>query len=107
MTVFLLAFALPGYGQLRVPMAEAMRSAVKSPPPEYAPLARQAQIVGDVVVEVKINTDGDVSEVSPVSGNILLANPVLKTIKMWKFRPFQADGKPTAAITSLRFSFQK
>jgi TonB family protein len=97
----------PAAAQVRVTMVEAMKSAVTSPPPEYAPLAKQAHIVGDVVVEVKISPEGDVTEVQAVSGNTLLANPVLKTLRMWKFKPFQSEGKATAAVTNLRFSFKQ
>jgi protein TonB len=96
----------PAEAQVRVTMMEAMKSAVTAPPPEYAPLAKQAHIAGVVVVEVKISPQGDVTEVQTVSGNTLLVNPVHKALRMWKFKPFQSEGKATAAVTNLRFSFK-
>lgn len=98
---------IPASAQVvRITMSEALKSAVSSPQPEYAPLAKQARVAGDVVVEVKISTDGEVTDVQPVSGNSLLTNPVLRTLKLWKFKPFQNDGKATAVVTNLRFSFK-
>jgi periplasmic protein TonB len=102
----LIFFARGDSAEIRVTTADAMKAAVASPPPEYAPLAKKANISGDVIVEININEQGDVTYVHSISGNLLLANPVLKTLKLWKFKPFQVEGKPTAAVTNLRFAFR-
>jgi periplasmic protein TonB len=99
--------ATPCFSEVRITMAEALRAVIKAPQPEYAPLAKLANIKGDVVVEVKISPEGDVAEVQPVSGNSLLINPVVKALKLWKFKPFRTGGKSTGAITNLRFSFKE
>ncbi len=93
-------------GEIRVPMADAIKNAVKKAKPEYSAMARQMRIEGDVEVEVHITEAGDVSGVKPLSGNPMLTSMVSKAVKDWKFSPFTADGKPVAAVTALRFSFK-
>lgn len=92
--------------EVRVTMAEAMRAATHHPQPEYARLAKETRIQGDVLVQLKISDQGDVAQVSALSGNTLLSSPVVRTVRQWKFKPFQFEGKPTAVTTNLRFSFR-
>jgi len=91
---------------MRLTMAEAMKQAVEAPRPEYSPLARQMKVSGDVEVELRINDRGTVDEVKVISGNPLLTQPVLKTVKEWKFTPFKQDGEPAAVVTNLKFAFK-
>jgi TonB family protein len=81
-------------------------AAVEKPQPKYNPLAKQMKVTGDVAVEVRIATSGSVEHVKALSGNALLSSGVVKTVKQWKFKPFEIDGKPTVAVTTLRFSFR-
>lgn len=96
----------PLKGELRVTQVEAVRAAVKKPTPEYNGVAKQMRVQGDVEVEVAITEKGDVHEVKVLTGNALLTPIVVKTIKDWKFTPFLEGGKPTPAITQLRFTFK-
>lgn len=91
---------------VHVPAAVALASAENKPQPDYNPLARQMRVVGDVSVEVQIATSGDVDSVKVLAGNALLAGPVVKTVKTWKFKPFLQSGQPTVAVTVLRFTFK-
>jgi TonB family protein len=109
---WLIALALgvittPLAAELRVSHADAVKSAVRRPNPEYSPMARQMRIQGDVEVEVKIAESGEVADVKVVTGNPMLSNGVVKAIKDWKFTPFTEDGKPAAAVASLKFSFKQ
>ncbi len=97
---------VPVNAQLRVTTADAMKNVVANPAPEYSQLAKTARVEGDVVVEVKIDEKGNVEEVNPLIGNSILASTVLRTVRTWKFKPFEADGKKTSAVTSLRFHFR-
>lgn len=99
--------SLPVLAEVRVNHADAVKNAIRRPNPEYSPMARQMRIQGDVEVEVKIAESGDVAEVKVVTGNPMLSANVVKAIKDWKFSPFSEDGKPSAAVASLRFSFKQ
>jgi periplasmic protein TonB len=93
-------------GEVRIPAADALRAAVKKVQPEYSAMAKQMRVQGDVEVEVKISDAGDVGDVKVMSGNPLLTAPVVKSMKDWKFSPFKQEGKPSPAVTTLRFSFK-
>jgi TonB family protein len=92
--------------EVRVSAADALKAAVKKSQPEYSPMAKQMRVQGDVEVEVKITDAGSVDEVKAVSGNPLLTQPVVRSVKDWKFTPFLQEGKPAPAVTTLRFSFK-
>jgi outer membrane biosynthesis protein TonB len=96
--IFLMSVSsLACYGEVRVPTADALKAVVKKVQPDYSPMAKQMRVQGDVEVEVKISDGG---------GNPLLTAPVLRSLKDWKFTPFKQEGKPSPAVTTLRFSFK-
>lgn len=91
---------------MRVAQGEAVKAAVRKPAPEYNPVARSMKVQGEVEVEVAISEKGEVAEVKVISGNALLTGNVVKTLKEWKFTPFVNGGRPSAAVTQLKFSFK-
>jgi TonB family protein len=105
--IFAIALALPMMAEIRVTHADAVKNAVKRSTPEYSPMAKQMRIQGDVEVEVKISDAGEVADVKVLTGNPMLSAPVVKAMKDWKFTPFQADGKATPAVATLKFSFKQ
>lgn len=53
--------------------------------PTYPPIARQARIFSDVVVDLKLNAAGDVVAVDFVSAHPMLKLAVQDAIKQWRF----------------------
>jgi periplasmic protein TonB len=104
--VLALWFAAAGEAEIHVPASAALANAETKPQPEYNPIARQMHITGDVSVELQVSQAGEVAAVKVLAGNALLAGPVVKAVKNWKFKPFLAEGQPSAAVTVLRFSFK-
>ena len=49
--------------------------------------------------------DGTVEEVRIVTGNLVLTKSAVEAVKRWRFKPFEADGKPSKAFVSLSFEF--
>jgi|HigsolmetaAR201D_1030396.scaffolds.fasta_scaffold18708_2 TonB family C-terminal domain len=92
--------------ELRLTMAEATQAAISSPRPEYSPIAQKMKVSGEVVVEARISETGTVEDVKVISGNALLTPNVVKTVKDWKFKPFQENGAPTQAVATLKFNFK-
>lgn len=74
--------------------------------PEYPATAKAARIQGDVVIEAVIDKNGDITHATVVKGPALLAEPALKAIKQWKYRPYTQDGKPVEVITTLTVRFR-
>ncbi len=98
--------ATAALADIHVPTATALAAAEVKPQPEYSPMARQLKVTGDVSVEVHISPTGEVSDVKVLNGSALLTGSVVKTLKSWRFKPFLAEGRPTAAVTVLRFAFK-
>ena len=90
---------------LRVPEGEAKRAAIEKPSPEYPLVARQLKVVGKVTLEAVVAGDGHVAEVRILTGNPILTKSAAEALKKWRFKPFEADGKPVEALASLSFEF--
>lgn len=104
--LFFVAAMLPCMAEMRVAQPDALRAIVKRVQPEYNPIARQMRVQGDVEIEVRVSATGEVADVKVVSGNALLTAHVVKAVKDWRFQPFQDNGKPSEAVTTLRFTFK-
>ncbi len=94
------------FGELRITTAEAIKSALNRPPPEYSAVARQMKVVGKVEVEATVGTDGSVETVKVITGNPLLTNSAVNAVKRWKFTPFMQNGEPSKAVATLTFDFK-
>jgi TonB family protein len=90
----------------RISQAEAMAAAVSKTHPEYSPIAKQLRLAGAVEMEVTISEDGSVEDVKTLSGNPVLAKSAAAALKKWKFTPFQADGKPVKAVSTIAINFK-
>jgi TonB family protein len=73
--------------------------------PTYPPDARAARIQGSVVMAVVIGKDGNVQEVSLVSGHPMLAPAAIDAVKQWKYRSYVLDGKPVEVDTQITVNF--
>lgn len=69
--------------------------------PAFPPLARAAHANGEVVVEVKVNSHGEVEETKFISGHALLRRVSEAAAKKWKF----ADVETKSKMARLTFSF--
>jgi TonB family protein len=55
--------------------------------PVYPPLAKLAKIEGIVEMEIRVEKNGDVSEVKVESGHPLLAKAAQEAVRQWKYAP--------------------
>ena len=79
---------------------------LKSVAPEYPESARQRQIHGAVVLEVRIAQDGSVLGVERISGDPLLAQAAADAVKQWRFKPFLVDGHVAETQTRVTLNFK-
>ncbi len=105
--VGLLALPAVSMADVRISHNDAIKNATRHPNPEYAAMAKQMRIQGEVEVEIRITESGDVDNVKVVTGNPLLTSSVVKAVKDWKFTPFQDGGKASPAVANLRFNFKQ
>ena len=90
---------------LKIGEGEAKKAAVVKVAPVYPDMAKQLKISGAVELAAVVAANGTVEEVRVVSGNPVLTKPAADALKMWKFTPFLADGKPARALVSIGFDF--
>jgi TonB family protein len=74
--------------------------------PRYPDDAKQARIQGWVVLKAEIDKNGDVEDVSLVSGHPTLAPAAIEAVKQWKYKPYLLNGQPVAVETQVTVAFQ-
>jgi protein TonB len=73
--------------------------------PAYPPLARQARIQGQVVLQAAIGKDGSIQNLRLVSGHPMLAPAAIEAVKQWKYRPYFLNGEPVEVDTQITVNF--
>lgn len=74
--------------------------------PTYPPLAKQARIQGDVVIESVISAQGHVTQMRVVSGSPLLVQAAERALEQWKYQPTLLNGQPVAVDMLVTLHFQ-
>jgi protein TonB len=74
--------------------------------PQYPEDAQQVRIQGSVVLKAVIDKNGDVEELTLVSGHPLLAPAALEAVKQWKYKPYLLNGQPVKVETQIMVNFQ-
>jgi protein TonB len=81
---------------------------IQQVPPVYPQEAKDANIQGAVVLEVQINTEGVVENLTVVTGDPLLVKSAIDAVKQWTYRPTMLNGQAVPVVTTitLNFAFQ-
>ena len=77
----------------------------KLSPPVYPPLARQAAISGDVVVQLSIAQDGSVKSAQLFSGNPMLAPAALESARKSQFECAKCNEPLTSYVLTYTYGF--
>ena len=77
--------------------------------PIYPPEAKQKGVEGEVVFEVTINEQGEVSDVQVLSGNAMLVSAAYEGVRQWRYTPVLLNGDPirAKATVTIRFELEK
>jgi TonB family protein len=73
--------------------------------PDYPADAKEKQVEGTVVLNVDIDSDGEVARVELVSGHPMLAAAAMDAVLQWKYRPFVLNGAAVAVETTVQVQF--
>ncbi|HXZ80928.1 MAG TPA: energy transducer TonB [Terriglobales bacterium] len=73
--------------------------------PQYPPLARQARIQGQVVLQAVIGKDGAIQNLRLVSGHPMLAPAAIDAVKQWRYKPYFLNGEPVEVDTQITVNF--
>jgi len=93
-------------GQARVSQYEAQKLLTRRVLPHYPQEAREKHVQGDVVLKLTISPEGNVRDVSLVSGDPLLAPAAIGAVKLWKYRPFMSNGQAIGIETQAVVNFK-
>jgi protein TonB len=78
---------------------------VKKVLPVYPQKARKKHVQGNVVMRAEINTNGDVTDLTVISGDPLLAPAALEAVRQWKYRPYLLNNSPVNVETQVTVAF--
>ncbi|MBI1740881.1 MAG: TonB family protein [Acidobacteriales bacterium] len=73
--------------------------------PNYPPLARQARIQGQVVLQAEISREGTIQNLQLISGHPMLAPSAIEAVKQWRYKPYLLNGEPVAVETQVVVNF--
>src|SRR6267154_2443763 len=78
---------------------------IKRVQPNYPPLARQARIQGQVVLQAEISKDGAIQNLQLISGHPMLAPAAIEAVKQWRYKPYLLNGEPVEVDTQVQVNF--
>jgi TonB family protein len=78
---------------------------IKKVAPEYPEEARKKHVEGNVVMKAIISHEGDVQELTVLSGDSLLVPSALEAAKQWKYKPYLIQGHPVEVETQIMMIF--
>jgi protein TonB len=93
---------------LRVRVSESVAQGLiaKKVQPDYPREAREKRVQGLVVLKVEISPEGDVTDLSLVSGHPLLVPAAIDAVKQWKYKPYLLNGQAVTVETQVSVSFR-
>ena len=91
--------------RVRVSQGVSQGLLVKKVQPAYPPLARQARIQGQVVLQAEISKDGSIENLRLISGHPMLAPAAIEAVKQWRYKPYMLNGEPVAVETTVMVNF--
>jgi ankyrin repeat protein len=88
-----------------IPLDAAEEHLIENPPPKYPPLAKVANVRGDVHLTLEVDSNGAVVRVIPLSGHPLLIQAAADAARQYRYRPFELNGAPANVLVDAVVSF--
>jgi len=80
---------------------------IKKVEPQYTEEARDAKIIGTVLLRLHIEKDGSPQNITVIEGLPMgLDEKAVEAIKQWKFKPGMKDGKPVRVQATIEVNFR-
>jgi len=73
--------------------------------PQYPADAREQKIQGVVLLQVTIDKEGNVANITLISGHPSLAPAAIEAVKQWKYRPYLLNGDPVEIASQVQVNF--
>lgn len=82
--------------------------ATSAPDPKYPDLPQDAEPRGTVVMLIGVNAKGHVAVVRVLrSDETVFEKTAVETVKKWKFKPAEKDGRPVPVQITVEMKFQR
>lgn len=91
--------------RVRVSQGVSQGLLIKKVQPAYPPLARQARIQGQVLLQAEISKDGAIQNLRLISGHPMLAPAAIDAVKQWRYKPYFLNGEPVEVETQITVIF--
>ena len=91
--------------RVRVSQGVSAGNLIKRVQPNSPPLARQARIQGQVVLQAEISKEGTIQNLQLISGHPMLAPAAIEAVKQWRYKPYLLNGEPVAVETQVDVNF--
>ncbi len=91
--------------KLRVSQGVLDGNKIQDVQPIYPQEAIAARIQGDVVLRATLGTNGEVTNLTVVSGHPLLVQAAMDAVHLWKYKPYLLNGNPAEVDTVIRVKF--
>ena len=91
--------------RVRVSQGVSQGLLIKKVQPPYPPLARQARIQGQVMLQAEISKDGTIQNLRLISGHPMLAPAAIEAVKQWRYKPYFLNGEPVEVETQITVIF--
>src|SRR5438270_419512 len=91
--------------RVRVSQGVSQGLLIKKVQPAYPPLARQARIQGQVLLQAEISKDGSIQNLRLISGHPMLAPSAIEAVKQWRYKPYFLNGEPVEVETQITVIF--
>jgi protein TonB len=73
--------------------------------PAYPALARAARVQGDVVLSAVIDVNGQIQNLTLVSGHPMLVPAAIAAVRQWRYKPYLLNGAPVEVETTITVIF--
>jgi TonB family protein len=97
-----------GPDRVSLPAEIAQRLLVTKIVPAYPPLARQARVQGEVVLDVGISKEGTIETIEvprTQAGHPMLIPAAIDAVKHWRYKPYLLNGEPVPVHTQVTVNF--
>ena len=91
--------------RVRVSLGVSQGLLIRKVTPNYPPLARQARIQGQVLLQAEISKEGTIQNLQLISGHPMLAPAAIEAVKQWRYKPYLLNGEPVAVETQVVVNF--
>ncbi|MGP0017272.1 MAG: energy transducer TonB [Candidatus Sulfotelmatobacter sp.] len=91
--------------RVQIPKAVAKSAIVHRVPAVYPQGAMAMRVQGSVVLQARIDKDGKIADLQPVSGPKQLVQAAMDAVKQWRYKPYSLLGQPVEVETQVQVDF--